>query len=238
MKGKLILIPTPIDEESHLEAQAFNLLEDAFNNHFSESVFVVEDIKPGRRRWIRWGLPREAVEHFKTYNEHNWKESVNDLVRDLKSGKRVFLLSDGGLPAFCDPGRELVRSCHDMGIPVTSTPFANSVVLALALSGFNHSEFHFAGFLPREKDKRKQKLANIYNGKKETTIIMDTPYRLKRLIEELKVLENGSSKRRQAFLALDLNSSSEELLRGDAHQLFQKLKDFKREFILILSSCA
>ena len=47
-------------------------------------------------------------------------------------------MSDGGLPAFCDPGKELVAACHRNNVKVTSSPFQNSIVLALALSGFDH----------------------------------------------------------------------------------------------------
>lgn len=234
--GKLVLVPTPIDESSPLENVAKNLLTDAFNNSPERSIFVVEDLKPARKRWINFGLPREAICHFEQLNEHNQKEfeRENYFIRELKAGKNIFLMSDGGLPAFCDPGQKLVRRAHKENIQVTSTPFCNSVILALALSGFSHDNFFFSGFLPREDVARKKMLENIGNNK-VTTIIMDTPYRLHRLLEEISVIFALKSKRK-IFLALDLNSEKEKLILNEsAREILEILgSDIKREFVLIL----
>jgi 16S rRNA (cytidine1402-2'-O)-methyltransferase len=230
MIGKLVLVPTPIDEESPLETMAFNRLKESSQE---TSFIVVEELKEVRRRWLRWGLPRERVEHFIEYNEHNQKEKIPELIQLLKSGKTLFLMSDCGLPAFCDPGTELVSRCHDEKIQVTSTPFANSISLALALSGFNHSRFVFEGFLPKETSERELVLKRILKMK-ETTILMDTPYRLDRLLSEIKKIGTEVNQKRPIFLGLDLNHKSEELLRGPIDVLLKKVEGQKREFILIL----
>lgn len=119
-KGTLTLIPTPIDEIHPLETTAWELLNNISGD--SNSIVCIEDLKPGRRRWLRWNLPRNQVEDFVLYNEHNHKEQCIHLINELKSGKNVYLMSDGGLPAFCDPGQDLVRVCHKNKIKVTSTP--------------------------------------------------------------------------------------------------------------------
>jgi 16S rRNA (cytidine1402-2'-O)-methyltransferase len=230
MTGKLVLVPTPIDEESPLETMALNLLKDSTQE---TSLIIVEELKEVRRRWLRWGLPRERVEHFIEYNEHNQKEKIPELILALKNGKTLYLMSDCGLPAFCDPGTELVSRCHDEKISVTSTPFANSISLALALSGFNHSRFVFEGFLPKETSEREMALKRILKIK-ETTILMDTPYRLDRLLSEIKKISNEMNIKRPIFLGLDLNHKSEELLRGPIDVLLKKVEGQKREFILIL----
>jgi 16S rRNA (cytidine1402-2'-O)-methyltransferase len=230
MTGKLILVPTPIDEESPIESVAFNLLKDSDPQ---SSYIVVEELKEVRRRWLRWGLPRERVEHFVEYNEHNQKEKIPELISLLKSGKTIYLMSDCGLPAFCDPGTELVSRCHDEKILVTSTPFGNSISLALALSGFNHARFIFEGFLPKESSERENALRRILKVK-ETTILMDTPYRLDRLLSEIKKVSHELHVNRAIFLGLDLNHKTEELLRGSVDVLLKKLEGQKREFILIL----
>lgn len=230
MTGKLVLVPTPIDEESPLETIALNLLKDSTQE---TSLIIVEELKEVRRRWLRWGLPRERVEHFIEYNEHNQKEKIPELILALKNGKTLYLMSDCGLPAFCDPGTELVSRCHDEKILVTSTPFANSISLALALSGFNHSRFVFEGFLPKETSERELALKRILKIK-ETTILMDTPYRLDRLLSEIKKIANEVNIKRPIFLGLDLNHKSEELLRGPIDVLLKKIEGQKREFILIL----
>jgi 16S rRNA (cytidine1402-2'-O)-methyltransferase len=228
--GILTLIPTPISEAGELEPVAFALLNNAATSARENSIFVIEDLKPGRRRWLQFKLPRDCVESFVLYNEHTASVVSKELLGQLQSGKNVFLMSDGGLPAFYDPGVELVRLCHQNHIRVTSTPFFNSVVLALALSGFNHKKFWFEGFLPLDGNDRITVLKNLLNAK-HTSILMDTPYRLKRVLEEL--VEAGSSKK--IFVAMDLNNENEELRLGSASSLLSTITDFKREFVLIIS---
>lgn len=230
MKGKLTLIPTPIDEYSKLNVESFALLNEAIQTDKDNSIFVVEDIKPGRKRWLNFGLPREAIENFWTLNEHTFKEVTPKLIQELIIGKNVFLMSDGGLPAFCDPGKELVYQAHKKNIKVSSGPFFNSVILALALSGLAHHQFQFLGFLPLDNNERTKMLKEIAKAKM-TTIIMDTPYRLKRLLEELA----SELMNKEIFLAMDLNSPEEELILGTPKKVLDSVNNFKREFIIIIS---
>lgn len=229
--GTLTLIPTPLSETGVLEPVAFERLTTAASLERESSVFVIEDLKPGRRRWLSFKLPRDVVEDFVLYNEHTAKAASADLLKALKEGKNVYLMSDGGLPAFYDPGVELVSLCHQNQIKVTSTPFSNSVALALALSGMNHKKFWFEGFLPLESAERNMVIKKLIK-ERHTSIIMDTPYRLKRVLEEMQ--EAWQSNKR-LFVAMDLNTETEELRLGNPTELLSKISDFKREFIMILS---
>jgi 16S rRNA (cytidine1402-2'-O)-methyltransferase len=231
--GILTLIPTPLSDEGVLEPKALELLLFASSeSQRAQSRFVIEDLKPGRRRWLHFGLPRECVENFICYNEHTAKIVALELLKDLKLGNNVYLMSDGGLPAFYDPGIELVDLCHKNQVRVTSTPFFNSVSLALALSGFSHKKFWFEGFLPLEAQERQKALKSLL-AMKSTSILMDTPYRLKRVLEELQSVFGNSKK--SVFLAMDLNSNSEELKRGTPTELLLGLTELRREFVLVIS---
>lgn len=232
--GTLTLIPTPLSENGELEPVAHRRLTHAATFESENSIFVIEDLKPGRRRWLQFKLPREAVEHFVLYNEHTAPIVARELLSELQSGKNVFLMSDGGLPAFYDPGVELVRMCHQNHIKVTATPFCNSVALAIALSGFSHKKFWFEGFLPLEATQRIEVIKKLLT-QKETCILMDTPYRLKRVLEEFAECWGPSAQYKKLFLAMDLNSETEELRLGTPKELLSAVKDYKREFVLIVS---
>ena len=231
MKGILTLVPTPIDEVNPLEQVAFKQLKEAYELKKEKTIFAIEDIKAGRRRWIRWGLSREIVNDFVLYNEHTYEKESVALLGYLKKGFDVFLMSDGGLPAFCDPGRRLVDLCHKSQVRATSTPFPHSISLALALSGFSHKSFWFEGFLPAKKEFREKRWKELIENE-ATLVLMDTPYRLVKTLEELRT---NLKRKREVFLALDLNSEDEELLRGAPNQLIKKLKNKKREFVLIIA---
>ena len=231
MKGILTLVPTPIDEVNPLEQVAFKKLEEAYELKKEKTIFAIEDLKAGRRRWIRWGLSRDIVNDFVLYNEHTFEKESEVLLGYLNEGYDVFLMSDGGLPAFCDPGRKLVDLCHRSKIRITSTPFPHSISLALALSGFSHKSFWFEGFLPAKKEFREKRWRELLENE-ATIVLMDTPYRLVKTLEEVK---SFLKKKRDIFLAMDLNSESEELLRGAPGQLIKELKNKKSEFILIIA---
>jgi 16S rRNA (cytidine1402-2'-O)-methyltransferase len=232
MSGKLYLIPTPIDGESKLCEENFKLLFNACLNK-ENSVFAVEDPKPARRAWIRFGLDRGFIDDFVYYNEQTRAKVLGSLIKLLKQGKNVYLMSDCGLPAFCDPGVRLVNNCHESGIVVTAGKFNNSVVLALALSGFSHDKFNFYGFAPRKAPEREIEILDFLRCR-YTSIIMDTPYRLEKLLSEIRVIEAKNNISNTYLLAMDLNKSTERLLRGKMDQIKSMLTfDKKSEFILV-----
>lgn len=225
----LVLVPTPIQDEHPLESVALERLK---SDCLSDSVIIcVEEHKVARQRWLRWGLPRECIERFVLFNEHTQEKVQAEIMGHLRAGKTAYLLSDCGLPAFCDPGQKLVDACHRTGIKITSTPFPNSIALALALSGFSHQSFVFSGFVPLKDPERENWLRQELK-RPETLIMMETPYRLKKLLEELQKLNTD----RLLFLGCDLNGADELLLRGTAGQLKQKLgEQEKREFVMVIA---
>lgn len=226
--GTLYLIATPIDEINPLESEAKALMLKACDDA-DNSLFLIEDLKPCRRRWIRFGLDRSFIDDFILFNEHTQRDIEQDIISQIQNGKNAYLMSDGGLPAFCDPGQKLVRKCHELGIRVTCTPHSNSISLAVALSGIDCSNFTFAGFPPRKPDERKNYLTNLKKVKMPK-VLMDTPYRLTRLIEEsLEVFGDTT-----AFIGMELNGEEEELLYGKLSKLLKKVNGLKKEFILII----
>lgn len=229
MKGLLTLIPTPLQEELPLEPVALALLHEAAAE--ATSLILVEELKVARQRWLRWGLPRESIERFVAFNEHTAKELQAELLKKLRQGTRAFLMSDGGLPAFCDPGQALVDACHEAKLQVSCTPFPHSVALTVALSGFVAPTFRFMGFLPQKDPQRSEALSGVAKDP-AAQILMDTPYRRQRLLEELQKVIPAS---RRVFLALELNGPQEKLLRGRLSELLEVTKSLeKQEFVLML----
>ncbi|MEH0861636.1 SAM-dependent methyltransferase [Halobacteriovorax sp. DPLXC-1] len=226
--GTLYLIATPIDEINPLESEAKALMLKACDDA-DNSLFLIEDLKPCRRRWIRFGLDRSFIDDFILFNEHTQRDIEQDIISQIQNGKNAYLMSDGGLPAFCDPGQKLVKKCHELGMRVTCTPHSNSISLAVALSGIDCSNFTFAGFPPRKPDERKNYLTNLKKVKMPK-VLMDTPYRLTRLIEESLEIFGDTT----AFIGMELNGEEEELLYGKLSKLLKKVNGLKKEFILII----
>lgn len=226
--GKLTLIPTPIAEGLPLEPVAKELILKAINENSEMTLIVGEDAKPMRRQWLAFGFSREWIEKFHYLNEHTAHEKSLELLEFLKKGYQVFIMSDGGLPAFCDPGTKLVDLCHRHGIQVTMSPFPHSISQALALSGYDGARFHFYGFLPKDQSER-NRLWSELSRQKYVKILMDTPYRMKKLLEEAR--DHGVS---EVFLATNLNADNERLFRSAPDKILKLLSEEKAEFILIV----
>ncbi len=226
-KGKLVLIPTPLDNSLPLHPENLRILEEACS-HPEKSIFLLEEPKSSRRRWISWGLDRSFIEAFRYFNEHNQREDSLELISEMKTGKNVFLMSDEGIPVFCDPGTLLVNLCYEHGILVDSGVFCNSLMLALSLSGFKIDRFEFLGFPPVKSTERKSWFKEMAQSKK-CTALMDTAYRLNKTLIEIQ--ETGCND--QFLLACDLNRAGQVLIRGRISDIIKRYDGSKRDFVLI-----
>lgn len=246
-KGTLYLVPTPISDEHALPVETLQALQAIAEKLHEDdgAIMLVEEARAARRRWLRFGLPREGIEHFFLYNEHNQKTAITELIGQLQKGRDLYLMSDCGLPAFCDPGRHLVWAAHQQNISVRSLPFANSVLLALALSGLPHERFEFLGFVPRQEEDTQRLLKEAFSRPK-TYILMDTPYRAKKLLQQLAAVAEGCKALTNwnYFLGCDLLKPSEEHFYGSLDKLKAFLQDEKKskllfeqkkEFVLLIS---
>lgn len=161
-------------------------------------------------------------------NEHSKDEDVAELL-ELCRSQKVALVSDCGTPGFCDPGAKLVRACRAAGIPVEALPGASSLMTLLSMNGTDFKEFLFRGFLPAEKEERAQAL-NELKRERRAVVLMDTPYRLSRLLSELA----QAFGERKALIGLDLTQPTEKVLEAPLSQLAKEFADKKAEFILLL----
>jgi 16S rRNA (cytidine1402-2'-O)-methyltransferase len=161
-------------------------------------------------------------------NEHTTTEDLTLLV-DLCKKQDVALVTDCGTPGFCDPGFQLVRECRKFGLEIKALPGASSLMTLLSLSSQRIYQFHFRGFLPAENVARQKEL-KIISSSKEALILMDTPYRLKKLLSELSLV----LPKRLALLGCDLTQPTEFVIEDQIENLTKKLNQEKAEFILLI----
>ena len=219
-QGKLFIVATPIGNFEDISLRALETLKNV-------DAVACEEYREGSTLLKKLGIGEKKL---MILNEHNDKEGTEEIVQTLISGQTIALVSDCGTPAFADPGTNLVKRCVEYGIPVSSVPGASSLMAAISLSPLPLKEFYFAGFLPRADAERRVKLAFL-KTQKIPIIIMDTPYRLGKLLNEI-----GSTfgKNRVVTLGYDLTMPSERLLHGPVGEISVKMKDRKGEFILIV----
>jgi 16S rRNA (cytidine1402-2'-O)-methyltransferase len=161
-------------------------------------------------------------------NEHSKPEDVRALVQ-LAREKTVALVSDCGTPGFCDPGADLVRECRKAGVEIKPVPGASSLMALLSVSGLMLREFVFFGFLPAENEARAKALAKVIRESR-AFVLMDTPYRLTKLMAELK----AAIPERRAVLGLNLTQQNEKIFEGKLVDLARQAEG-KAEFVLMVS---
>ncbi len=225
MAGTLFLISTPIGNPDDITLRAINTLKNA-------DLVVCEEWKVGKQLLKYLNIENDML----NLNEHNTKEQTPELVELLKSGKNLALISDCGTPVFSDPGFALVKSCYAAHIQVTAVPGASSLMAALILSGYELDEFLYLGWLPRKKEDRLAKI-RLMKSERRTTILMETPYRLIPLLEQL---EKELGEKRKASLCCDLTKENELVLRGNLGSIKKQAEaeGWKREFVLVLGGYA
>ena len=167
-------------------------------------------------------------------NEHNETGQTTILLKSLKQGKTLALISDAGTPVFADPGLELVRGAIRLKVSVIPVPGASSLMSALVCSGFSLNEFHYAGFLPRQTGARLDRLKSLREIR-TLLIILETPYRLNALLKDLNKIFNANTR---SVLAMNLTQENEDFFRGTLAEMQKhfSLNPFKGEFVLMLDN--
>lgn len=179
MQGTLYLCATPIGNLEDITLRVLRVLREA-------DLIAAEDT----RNSIKLLNHFEIKTPMTSYHEYNKFTKGQKLIRLLKDGKNIALITDAGTPGISDPGEELVRMCHEEGISVTALPGPSACITALTVSGLSTRRFAFEAFLPTDKKERRQILEEI-TGETRTAVFYEAPHRLVKTLEEfLKIVGN------------------------------------------------
>ena len=115
------------------------------------------------------------------------------MISELKQGNSVALVSDAGTPLISDPGETLVIRVRECNLDVVTIPGPCAAITALVSSGLPTKRFTFYGFMPQKTNEKKSVLKSISENK-YSSIIYESPKRIKKLIYELKIVCGGDRK--------------------------------------------
>ena len=217
-KGNLYVVATPIGNLEDITLRAIKKLKEV-------DLIAAEDT----RHTLKLLNHLEITKPMISYHRHNEEIRCENLIKELKEGKNIALVSDAGTPGICDPGEEIIKKCIEEDIKVIPLPGACAMINALIASGISTKEFSFLGFLPLNKKNRKEKIEEIKNSNK-TIIIYEAPHKLKNTLNDLSsILED-----RKIVLARELTKIHEEYIRGTINELIEKSENLKGEIVLII----
>lgn len=221
MNGKLYLVPTPIGNLEDITFRALRILKEV-------DLILAEDTRTSAPMLKHFEIDQKVFAH----HQHNEHKAVAEIVKFLKEGQNIALISDAGTPAISDPGFLLVREVLKNNIAVECLPGATAFVPALVNSGLPNDRFTFEGFLPVKKGRQTRLKELIYEPR--TMIFYESPHRLLKTLEEFTTYFGEN---RQASISRELTKMFEENVRGTLTDLKTHFEEniLKGEFVIVIA---
>ena len=219
--GKLYIVPTPIGNLEDITLRAIRVLKVA-------DLILAEDTRTSGKLLHHL----EVKTQMQSHHMHNEHKTVEAIIRRLKAGETIALISDAGTPAISDPGFLLTRACVENNIEVDCLPGATAFVPALVNSGLPNDKFVFEGFLPVKKGR--QTRLTFLADESRTMIFYESPHKL------LKTLGNFVEyfgRDRQVSVSRELTKLYEETIRGTAEEVLKHYTDKppKGEIVIVVA---
>lgn len=221
MNGKLYLVPTPIGNLEDITLRALRVLKEV-------DLILAEDTRTSAPLLKHFDIDQKVFAH----HQHNEHKAVAEIVKFLKEGKNIALISDAGTPGISDPGFLLVREVLKNDLQVECLPGATAFVPALVNSGLPNDRFIFEGFLPVKKGRQTRLKELIFEPR--TMIFYESPHRLLKFLEELIAIFGAE---RQASISRELTKMFEENVRGTLAGIKTHFEEniLKGEFVIVVA---
>lgn len=220
MVGKLYICATPIGNLEDITLRVLRILKEV-------DLIAAEDTRKTRSLLTHFGIKAPLV----SYHEGNEITRSRELIKKLKEGRTVALVSEAGMPGISDPGYRLITSSLQEEIHVEVLPGPSALINALVVSGLPTHRFSFEGFLPRKKGERERALSRLTKNPR-TMIFYEAPHRVeKTLVSIIDLLGD-----RRMALVRELTKKFEEIKRGKATEILEWVgeKPPRGEIVLVV----
>ncbi len=208
--GSLYIVGTPIGNLNDISFRSLNILKNV-------SLIACEDTRQTKKIMNRFEFTNRMI----SFNKDNSSKKIQKIINDLQMGKSIALVSDAGMPSICDPGEDLIQKARSYGLNIICIPGPCAALTALVKSGFPSSKFVFEGFLPKKKIEREKILLEISQNEK-TTILYESPHRLKSLLIQLKDFCGGE---REIEVSRELTKKFEENIGFNIDEVINYFED-------------
>jgi 16S rRNA (cytidine1402-2'-O)-methyltransferase len=205
--GRLDVIATPIGNIEDFSPRARASL-------MAADLVLAEDTRRTATLLGACGISRPLL----SLHDHNESSRVDSLLKRLKGGAVLALVSDAGTPLLSDPGFVLVRAVAAAGFEVRTIPGPSAVTAALAVAGLPTDRFVFEGFLPTRAGERQAALARLAREPR-TLVLFEAPHRIGKTLEQLA---RAFGPDRAAVIARELTKLHEQVYRGTLAQLQER----------------
>ena len=138
-KKNLYIVSTPIGNLNDISFRAVETLR-------KSDYVLCEDTRVSRNLFDKYQVKVNLISNHK-FNE---KKNLFKIIKLIKEGYYISLISDAGTPSISDPGAVLIKECIKNDIEVIPLPGPSAAISAVSISGFSE-KFFFYGFFPEKK---------------------------------------------------------------------------------------
>lgn len=221
--SKLYIVGTPIGNLGDLSPRAARIL--------SEVDFIAaEDTRVSGKLLQHIGVKKPMISYF----QHNMRERGQQIIDRITAGESCAIITDAGMPGISDPGEDLVKLCHDQGVPIETVPGPTAAMSALAASGLATGRFAFEGFLSVKASSRREHLNEVKNDPR-TLIFYEAPHKLRATLADMAAVFGSD---RPVTLARELTKLYEEIVRttlGEAMAIYAD-REPRGEYVLVVGA--
>ncbi|MFW6131994.1 MAG: 16S rRNA (cytidine(1402)-2'-O)-methyltransferase [Candidatus Aminicenantaceae bacterium] len=209
--GKLYVVATPIGNLEDLSLRALRILKEV-------SIIACEDTRQTLKLLNKYGLKKSLLSYYHPKEQ----QKIPPIMKNLKEGKDVALISDSGTPGISDPGYPLIKEAIEQGIQIIPLPGPSALTAALSASGLPTHKVLFLGFPSPKKGKMKKILSSL--REEDSTLVFYLPAR--KLHTFLNLIKDCLGNR-QVVIAREITKIHEEFIRGTSEILLEQIKDIK-----------
>jgi 16S rRNA (cytidine1402-2'-O)-methyltransferase len=214
----LYLVSTPIGNLRDITFRAIEILK-------KSSYILCEDTRVSKNLLDKYDIKSKLISNHK-FNE---TKNLDRIIKLLKLGEIISLISDAGTPSISDPGVILVNECIKNDIKIIPIPGPSAVAAAVSISGFSE-KFFFYGFLPDKKQNLLNELKKLSKFD-NSLVFFISPKKINKVIPNLKTNFSG----RKIVFCREISKLYEEFIRKDVDDLEPFIKEPKGELTLVVS---
>ena len=218
IKKGLYLVPTPIGNLKDITLRALEILKNS-------DYILCEDTRVSKILLNKYEINSNLISNHK-FNE---KKNLPKVMKLLKQGSIISLISDAGTPTISDPGMFLINECLKNFINIIPLPGASSVSTAISISGFSE-KFFFYGFFP-EKLKKIEDDIKILSKLDSCIIFFISAKKINRVIPFFK--KNFHD--RKILICREMTKYYEEFIRAEINQIDELDLELKGELTIVIS---
>jgi 16S rRNA (cytidine1402-2'-O)-methyltransferase len=224
----LYIIATPIGNLEDITFRALRILREV-------DLILCEDTRVTKKLLDYYQIEKPLL----SYHQHSKLQKINYILDLLEKDNNLALVSDAGTPGISDPGNLLIEEIVEkLGEKVKIIPVAGSsaVTAAASISGFPMDRFLFLGFPPAKR--KRQKFFKEVIESKYPVIFYESPYRIIKTLNELKLATGNEQQETRIVVARELTKKFETVYRGKIEEVLKKIEKDKilGEFVVVVNS--